>query len=64
MRSNRQKIESRAEKCGVIHVLFGWLASFYAIRRAFLQHISERVSVESVKLIIKREFLPLRMKDG
>ena len=33
----------------IVHVLSGWLASSYPIRRAFLQHISSwRVSVESV----------------
>ena len=32
----------------IVHVLSGWLASSYPIRRAFLQHISWRVSVESV----------------
>ena len=32
----------------IAHVLSGWLASSYPIRRAFLQHISWRVSVESV----------------
>ena len=32
----------------IVHVLSGWLASSYPIRRAFLQHISLRVSVESV----------------
>ena len=32
----------------IVHVFSGWLASSYPIRRAFLQHISWRVSVESV----------------
>ena len=32
----------------IVHVLSGWLASSYPIRRAFLQRISWRVSVESV----------------
>ena len=32
----------------IVHVLSGWFASSYPIRRAFLQHISWRVSVESV----------------
>ena len=32
----------------IVHVLSGWLASSYPIRRAFLQHISWGVSVESV----------------
>ena len=32
----------------LVHVLSGWLASSYLIRRAFLQHIRWRVSVESV----------------
>ena len=32
----------------IVHVLSGWLASSYLIRRAFLQHISWRISVESV----------------
>ena len=42
MGSSLQKIESRVEKGAVIivHVLSGWLASSYTIRRAFLQHIS------------------------
>ena len=50
MGSSLQKIESRVEKGAVmiVHVLSGWLASSYPIRRAFLQHISWRVSVESV----------------
>ena len=47
-----KKIESRVliDKGAVmiVHVLSGWLASSYPIRRAFLQHISWRVSVESV----------------
>ena len=48
--SSLQKIESRADKGAVmiVHVLSGWLASSYPIRRAFLQHISWRVSFESV----------------
>ena len=33
----------------IVHVLSGWLASSYPIRRSFLHHISERVSVESVR---------------
>ena len=49
--SSLQKIESRVliDKGAVmiVHVLSGWLAS-YPIRRVFLQHISLRVSVESV----------------
>ena len=32
----------------IVHVLSGWLASSYLIWRAFLQHISWRVSVKSV----------------
>ena len=32
----------------IVYVLSGWLASSYPIRCAFLQHISWRVSVESV----------------
>ena len=32
----------------IVHVLSGWLASSYPIWHAFLQHISWRVSVESV----------------
>ena len=32
----------------IVRILSGWLASSYPIRRALLQHISERVSVESV----------------
>ena len=50
--SSLQKIESRIliDKGALmlVHVLSGWLASSYRIRRAFLQHISWRVSVESV----------------
>ena len=50
--SSLQKIESRVliDKGAlmIVHVLSGWLASFYPIRRAFLQHISWRVSVQSV----------------
>ena len=50
--SSLQKIESRVliDKGAlmIVHVLCGWLASSYPIRRAFLQHISWRVSVESV----------------
>ena len=50
--SSLQKIESRVliDKGALMiaHVLSGWLASSYPIRRAFLQHISWRVSVESV----------------
>ena len=55
MGSSRQKIELRVEKgtAMILHLLSGWLASSYPIRRAFLQHISKRVSVESV--INKRE---------
>ena len=35
-----QNIESRVEKGAVmiVHVLFGWVASSYPIRRPFLQH--------------------------
>ena len=53
--SSLQKIESRVliDKGAIVHVLSGWLASSYPIGRAFLQHISWRVSVESV--IIKRK---------
>ena len=40
------KIEATAEKAALVHVLSGLLAS-YLIRRAFLQHIGQRVSVES-----------------
>ena len=32
----------------IVHVLSGWLASSYPIRRAFLPHISWRLSVEPV----------------
>ena len=32
----------------IVHVLSGWLASSYPIRRAFLQHINWRVFVDSV----------------
>ena len=50
--SSLQKIESRVliDKGAlmIVHVLSGWLASSYLIRRAFLQHISWRVSVKSV----------------
>ena len=50
--SSLQKIESRVliDKGAVmiVHVLSGWLASSYLMRRVFLQHISLRVSVESV----------------
>ena len=50
--SSLQKIESRVlideGALMIVHVLSGWLASSYPIRRAFLQHISWRVSVESV----------------
>ena len=50
--SSLQKIESRVSidkgALMIVHVLSGWLASSYPIRRAFLQHISWRVSVESV----------------
>ena len=50
MGSSRQKIESIAEKGAVMitHVLSGWLAASYPIRRVFLQHISGRVFVEYV----------------
>ena len=52
LESSLQKIESRVliDKGAlmIVHVLSGWLASSYPIRRAFLQHISWRVSVESV----------------
>ena len=47
-----QKIKSRVlvDKGAVmiVHVLSGWLGSSYPIRCAFLQHISWRVSIESV----------------
>ena len=50
--SSLQKIESRVliDKGAVmiLHVLSGWLASSYPIQRAFLPHISLRVSDESV----------------
>ena len=50
--SSLQKIESRVligkGALMIIHVLSGWLASSYPIQRAFLQHISWRVSVETV----------------
>ena len=50
--SSLQKIESRVliDKGAlmIVHVLSSRLASSYPIRRAFLQHISWRVSVESV----------------
>ena len=50
--SSLQKIESRVliDKGAlmIVHVLSVWLASSYWIRCAFLQHISWRVSVESV----------------
>ena len=50
--SSLQKIESRVliDKGALMiaHILSGWLASSYPIRRAFLQHISWRVSVKSV----------------
>ena len=38
----KRSIESRVEKGAVmiVHVLSGWLASSYPIRRPFLQHIS------------------------
>ena len=46
--SSLQKIESRVliDKSAlmIVHVISGWLASSYPIRRAFLQHISWRVS--------------------
>ena len=52
LRSSLQKIESRVlidkGTLMIVHVLSGWLASSYPIRSAFLQHISWRVSVESV----------------
>ena len=55
--SSLQKIESRVlidkGALTIVHVLSGWLSSSYQIRRAFLQHISWRVSVESV--IYKRK---------
>ena len=58
--SSLQKIESRVliDKGAVmiVHVLSGWLASSYPIRSVFLQHISWNT-------IIKREFLPFRMKE-
>ena len=47
MGSSRQEVESRAEKGAVmiVQVFSSWFASFYSIRRAFLQHIiiNERV---------------------
>ena len=50
--SSLQKIESRVliDKGAlmIVHVLSGWIASSYPIQHAFLQHISWRVSVESV----------------
>ena len=50
--SSLQKIESTVlidkGTLMIVHVLSGWLASSYPIRRVFLQHISWRVSVESV----------------
>ena len=50
--SSLQKIESRVliDKGAlmIVHVLSGWFASSYPIRHAFLQHISWRVSFESV----------------
>ena len=48
--SKTQKIESRVDKGAVmiVRVLSGWLAPSYPIQHAFLQHISWRVSVESV----------------
>ena len=54
----KRSIESRVEKGAVmiVHVLSGWLASSYPIRSVFLQHISWNT-------IIKREFLPFRMKE-
>ena len=51
MGSSLQKIESRVNWQGavmIIHVLSGWLASPYPIRRAFLQHIRWRISVAYV----------------
>ena len=56
--SSLQKIESRVNWQGavmIIHVLSGWLATPYPIRRAFLQHIRWRISVEYV--INKRKSL-------
>ena len=48
--SSLKKIESKVEKSAVmiVHVLSGWPTSSYPIRRALVQHISQRVSVESV----------------
>ena len=45
----KRSIKSRVEKGTVmiVHVLSGWLASSYPIRRALFQHSSWRVSVES-----------------
>ena len=42
MGSSLRKIESKNEKGAlmIVHVLSGWLASSYQIRRASLQHIS------------------------
>ena len=48
--SSLKKIESKVEKSAVmiVHVLSGFPTSSYPIRRALVQHISQRVSVESV----------------
>ena len=47
-RSSRLRVLIDKGALMIVHVLSGWLASSYPIRRAFLQHISWRVSVESV----------------
>ena len=66
MGSSLQKIESRVEpKKGaamIVHVLSGWLSSSYPIRCVFLQHISWRISVESV--INKRKLRVLAISHG
>ena len=49
--SSLQKIKSRVEKGAVLIVCVlsaAWFASSYQIRRSFVQHISWRVSLESV----------------
>ena len=45
----KRLIESRVEKgiVRIVHVLSGWLASFYLVRRVLLKHISRRISVKS-----------------
>ena len=64
LESSLQKIESRVDKGAVmiVHVLSGWLASSYPIRRGFFRHISWRVSVRICHKLTK-EFLPFRMKE-